>query len=364
MGILTSMFTAVSGLSAYGNAMGVIGNNIANVGTIGFKGSRASFADLVSSNLVGGAGTDQVGLGVFLNDLQGDFSQGALTTTGSVLDLAIDGNGFFMVQSAAGQNLYTRNGQFRLDNQGRIVDANNYLLQGYQANSAGVITTAIGNISMSTTNRAPQATTTANLRANLDAAAAVPAGAFNVSDPTTYNFSTGLTIYDSLGQSHQLQFYFVKTATANTWNLYSRLDNGAATAGANLVFNSIGALTSGGTQNLSLAIGGGAATPQSVAVDFTRLTQYGANSALLDQTQNGFAAGSLTEFSIDSNGQLLAQYSNGQSQLLAQLVLTRFPNPQGLARLGNNVFSPTAESGTAIQGSPSSNGLGRIISGA
>jgi flagellar hook protein FlgE len=101
-----------------------------------------------------------------------------------------------------------------------------------------------------------------------------------------------------------------------------------------------------------------------VAVDFTRLTQYGANSALLDQTQNGFAAGSLSEFSIDSNGQLLAQYSNGQSQLLAQLVLTRFPNPQGLARLGNNVFSPTGESGTAIQGSPSSNGLGRIISGA
>lgn len=364
MGILTSMFTAVSGLNAYGNAMGVIGNNIANVGTIGFKGSRASFADLISSSLVGGSGADQVGLGVYLNDVQGNFSQGALTTTGSVLDLAIDGNGFYMVQDAAGTNLYTRNGQFKVDNQGRIVDSNNYLLQGYQANSAGVITSTIGSISMSATNRAPQATTTASLRANLDAAATVPAGVFNVTDPTTYNFSTGLTMYDSLGQSHQLQFYFVKTATANTWNLYSRLDNGAATAGTNLVFNSTGALTSGGTQNLSLTIGGGAATPQSVAVNFTQFTQYGANSSLLDQTQNGYAAGSLSQFSIDSQGQLLAQYTNGQSQLLAQLALTRFPNPQGLARLGNNVFSTTAESGAAIQGSPGSNGLGRIISGA
>ncbi len=364
MGILTSMFTAVSGLSAYGNAMGIIGNNIANVGTVGFKGSRPAFADLISTSLAGGSGTDQVGLGVFMADVQGVFTQGSLTTTGQVLDMAIDGNGFFLVRDAAGTDFYSRNGQFKLDSQGRVVDANNFLVQGYQANTAGVLTGTIGNITLSNTNRAPSATTTATITANLDSAAVPPSAAFSATDPTTYNFSSSISIFDSLGNSHNLQFFYVKTAGANTWNLYQRLDSGAAAAATNLVFNSSGALTSGGAQTFNLAIAGGAATPQSVAVDFTALTQYSSRSSLLDQTQDGFTSGSLAQFAVDSQGQITAQYTNGQSQLLAQVLLSRFPSPQGLARQGDNVFTATAESGAAIQGAPGNNGLGRIISGA
>ncbi len=364
MGILSSMFTAVSGLNAYGNAMGIIGNNIANVGTAGFKGSRPAFADLVSSSLVGAASNSQTGLGVYLSDVQGVFTQGSLTTTGQVLDLAIDGNGFFQMRDAAGAVFYTRNGQFKLDELGRVVDANDYLLQGYQATAAGVLTGTLGNITLTNTNIAPSSTTDVTLTANLNSAATQPVPAFSVTDPTSYNFSTSTTIYDSLGNSHVLQFFFRKSATANTWNVYQRLDNGAAAAATNLVFNSSGALTSGGAQTFSLTIAGGAATPQSVDVDFTAMTQYASQSALLNQSQDGFTAGTLTQFAIDAQGQLSAQYTNGRTQLLAQVALSRFPNPQGLVRQGDNLFSESAVSGTAVQGAPNNNGLGRIISGA
>lgn len=261
MGILTSMFTAVSGLSAYGNAMGIIGNNIANVGTAGFKGSRPAFADLISTSLAGASGTDQAGLGVYLADVQGVFTQGSLTTTGQVLDMAIDGTGFFLLTDPVGTEFYSRNGQFKLDSQGRIVDSNNYLVQGYQANAAGVLTGTIGNITLTNTNIAPSGTSTVNITANLNAASTAPAGAFNATDPTTYNFSSSTTVFDSLGNTHNLQFFFVKSGVANTWNVYQRLDTGAAAAATNLVFNSSGALTSGGAQNFSLAIAGGATTP-------------------------------------------------------------------------------------------------------
>ncbi|MGH7232914.1 MAG: flagellar hook protein FlgE [Nitrospiraceae bacterium] len=364
MGILTSLFTAVSGLSAYGNALSITGNNVANVGTVGYKSSRAAFADLVSASLSGGTASDQVGLGVFLNDVQGNFSQGSLTNTGKTLDLAIDGNGFFQVRNASGSNLYSRNGQFEVDSQGRVVDPSGFFLQGFQANAAGVITGTVGDITITSTNAAPQATANGTIVANLDAAAVVPAGAFSVTDPTTYNFSTGMTIHDSLGGPHQLQFYFIKNAAANTWNLFRQIDGGAAVAATNLVFNSSGVLTSGGSQALSLPITGGASTPQAMTMDFTGMTQFGSRSTLLDQTQDGFAAGSFDRFSIDTDGQLVAQFTNGETRTLAQVVLNRFNNPDGLVRQGDNVFTESVESGAAIQGISGSNGLGRIVSGA
>jgi len=361
MGILTSMFTAVSGLSAYGNALGVIGNNVANVGTIGFKSSRASFAELISANL---ANSQQVGLGVYLNEVQGNFNQGSLTTTGNTLDLAIDGEGFYQLQDVSGANFYTRAGQFQLNKVGEVVDPTGHLLQGYQANAAGVITGTIGAITLTSTNSAPQATAAAMVKANLDATATVPSAAFSVTDPTSYNFSTGMTFYDSLGSPHSLQFYFIKTSTANTWNLEYQVDGGAATAGTNLAFTSAGALSAGGTQALSLAVGGGAATPQTVTVDFTNMTQFGSPSTLLDQTQDGYASGSLQRMTVDPKGQIVAQFTNGQTRVLAQVVLNRFTNPQGLVRVGDNLFTASTDSGTPVVGTPQSNGLGRIISGA
>ncbi len=363
MGIL-SMFTAVSGLNAYGNALSVIGNNIANVGTIGFKSSRSAFAEMVSATLASLAGSRQVGLGVYLSDVQGNFGQGSIMLTGNTLDLAIDGDGFFQVNSPSGAQFYTRAGQFELNNRGEVVDLNGNLLQGYQATTTGIITGSLGNITLSNTASAPQATTTATVLANLDASATVPAASFAPTDPTSYNFSSSLTIYDSLGVQHGLQLYFVKTATANTWDFHYQLDGGGATAGTDLVFGSNGTLTSGGTQTLLLTIGGGAATPQSVTVDFSGMTQYGAPSALLDQSQDGYAAGSLQRISVDSQGQVVAQFTNGQTRTLAQVVLHRFINPQGLVRVGHNLFAESADSGAPLAGTSNTNGLGSIVSGA
>jgi len=363
MGILTSMFTAVSGLNTYGNALSVIGNNVANVGTVGFKSSRAEFADLVSASLAAGSGGEQVGLGVFLNGVQTNFSQGSLSNTGNTLDLAIDGNGFFQLRDNTGAQFYSRAGEFQVNNLGEIVDPSGRLLQGYQASATGVITGAVGNITLSTTTVAPQVTSTATVQANLNSAATPPALAFNVADATTYNFSTGMTTYDSLGAQHQLRMYFVKSATANTWNLYSQVDGGAATAQTDLAFNTSGVLTAGGAQTFSLPITGGAATPQNVVIDFSRMTQYGAASNLTDQTQDGFSAGSFQRLSVDPQGQVVAQFSNGQTRVLAQVVLDRFTNPNGLIHSGDNTFAESTESGAPLAGAPTNNGLGRLVAG-
>jgi flagellar hook protein FlgE len=217
---------------------------------------------------------------------------------------------------------------------------------------------------LTTSNSAPQATSTETVHANLDAAATAPTATFAVSDPTSYNFSSNQTIYDSLGSPHDLTFYYVKSSTANTWNLYRQVDGGAATAATNLVFTSAGALSTGGSQALSLTIAGGATTPQTVTVDFTKMTQYGSASALLDQSQNGYASGSLQRVSVDSQGNVVAQFTNGQTRILAQVVLSRFVNPQGLVRSGDNLFIQSNDSGSPIIGAPGGNGLGTIVAGA
>ncbi|MBX3237231.1 MAG: flagellar hook protein FlgE [Nitrospiraceae bacterium] len=364
MGILTSMFTAVTGLSSYGNAMGVIGNNIANVGTAGFKSSRATFSDLISASLTGGSGSDQIGLGVFMNDVQRNFSQGSMTTTGNTFDLAIDGNGFYLMHDSAGATYYSRAGQFKVNNQGQVVDAAGFLLQGYQADTNGNITSTVGNITLNTTAFAPKSTTTANIVANLNANATAPSTAFSATDPTTYNFSNGVTFYDSLGNAHQLEMFFRKSSTALTWNVYSRVDSGAATARTDLVFTAAGALSTGGSQAMALTIPGGATTPQTVTVDFTGMTQYGSPSGVISQTQNGYASGTLERISVDKTGQVVAQFTNGQTHALAQIVLNRFINPDGLVNSGDNHYLESVESGSALAGAPTTNGLGSVVSGA
>ena len=362
MGILTSLFSAVSGLNTYGNAMSVIGNNIANVGTVGFKSSSTSFADLVSASLGGGSTTGQVGLGVFLNDVQTSFTQGSLSNTGNTLDLAIDGNGFFQLADNAGTVSYSRAGQFKVNNLGQIVDPSGRFLQGYQATTTGVVLGTVGNITLSTATIAPQATGTATVEANLNAASTVPTAAFDVTDATTYNFSNGITVYDTLGSQHQLRMYYVKDVAANTWNLHSQIDGGATTAQTDLVFNSSGVLTGGGAQTFTLPIAGGAATPLTVAMDFSAITQFGSASNLTNQTQDGFTSGSFQSLSIDSEGRVVAQFTNGQTRTLAQVVLSRFTNPDGLTRSGENGFAETVDSGAPLAGAPTNNGLGRLIS--
>lgn len=362
MGILTSMFTAVTGLSSYGNAMGVIGNNIANVGTAGFKSSRATFSELIATSLAGGSGSDQIGLGVYLNDVQTNFSQGSMTTTGNTFDLAIDGNGFYLLRNSTGANLYSRAGQFKVDNLGQVVDASGALLQGYQADTNGNITNTIGGITLSSSAVAPQATSTAGILGNLNANATAPTAAFATTDATSYNFASGVTFYDSLGNSHQLQLYFRKTA-ANAWGVYSQVDGGAATAQTNMTFSAAGAVTAGGTQTVTAALTNGATTPQTVTVDLSALTQFGSPSGVISQTQNGYSSGTLDKISVDKQGKVVAQFTNGQTRALAQIVLNRFTNPDGLVNNGENHFIETVESGAPVSGAPTVNGLGRILSG-
>jgi flagellar hook protein FlgE len=362
MGILTSMFTAVTGLSTYGNAMGVIGNNIANIGTAGFKSGRATFADLISSGVSGASGGGQVGLGVYMNDVQTNFTQGSMTTTGNTFDLAIDGTGFYLLRNTSGVNLYSRAGQFKVDNLGQVTDSSGALLQGYQADTNGNITNTVGNITLSSSAVAPQATTTATILGNLNATSTVPATAFATTDTTSYNFSTGTTFYDTLGNSHQMQLYFRKTA-ANAWGVYSQIDGGAATAQTNMTFSAAGALTAGGSQTVSAVLTTGATTPQTVTVSLAGLTQFGTASGIISNIQDGFGAGTLEKISVDKQGQVVAQFTNGQTKALAQVVLNRFTNPDGLLNGGDNHFSETVESGAALAGAPTVNGLGQILSG-
>ena len=362
MGILTSMFTAVTGLSTYGNAMGVIGNNIANIGTAGFKSSRATFADLISSSISGASGGGQVGLGVYMNDVQTNFTQGSMTTTGNTFDLAIDGTGFYLLRNSSGINLYSRAGQFKVDNLGQVTDSSGALLQGYQADTNGNITNTVGNITLSSSAVAPQATTTATILGNLNATSTVPTAAFATTDTTSYNFSTGTTFYDSLGNSHQMQLYFRKTA-ANAWGVYSQIDGGAATAQTSMTFSAAGAVTAGGSQTVSAVLTTGATTPQTVTVSLAGLTQFGTASGIISNIQDGFGAGTLEKISVDKQGQVVAQFTNGQTKALAQVVLNRFTNPDGLLNGGDNHFSETVESGAALAGAPTVNGLGQILSG-
>jgi flagellar hook protein FlgE len=532
MGILSSLFAGVSGLNANGTALSVIGNNIANLSTVGFKGSKASFADLISSSISGGSGAIQTGIGVALTSVQGNFSQGSLATSSNVLDLAIDGNGFFIVEDAQGGTFYSRAGLFRLDRNNNVVDPTGFKLQGFLADTTGTITGTIGDIALPSTTASPRATTTALVAANLNSATAqtgvrgnivgsaasvtttaagnnsftidlngdgpqvitvsngatgsalateiqnavralIPADPlkasaytgftatvnasniftfasgitgttnnsttgtgtvvvaanggdtlaanlnmtapvsttgtdFLLSDPpATSDFSTSMTVFDSLGNSHLLTTYFTKVG-ANTWN-YNVVTAASDVVTANYHSSNIdatlgivkvgsGTLTFGTNGTLDrespvlrydtgTAAGAAGATPGQLQIDFNGATQdqllvmnfgssvttdggtgldgttqFGSTSALVQQTQDGFAAGSLQAFSVDSNGTISGRFSNGQLRALAQVVLARFPDPIGLTRTGKNTFAQSGNSGQPVTGTPDSAGLGRVLS--
>ncbi|MEW6542362.1 MAG: flagellar hook protein FlgE [Nitrospirota bacterium] len=411
MGILSSLFAAVSGLNATGNQLSVIGNNIANQGTVGFKSSRTTFADLVSSSLGGGTGTLQTGIGVALTSIQANFTQGSLVTSGNALDMAVDGNGFFIMTDSQGGTFYSRAGQFRLDSQNRVVNPNGLFLQGYQADSDGQITGTIDTIALPATTASPNKTTSVTVSVNLQADATT--STFSLSDPTgTSNFSTSITAYDSLGKSHLLTTYFTRTA-ANTWTYNVVGNSSEVTSGTtsgtyhtsninstlgivklmsgSLTFTTAGALdtesvvtyydtgTAAGTAGATAGAGRvsftGATANQAITLDYgtsittdsgtTGLdgtTQFGAASALVNQTQDGYGAGSLQAFLVDSEGTISGRFSNGQIRTLAQVVLAKFPDPVGLVRSGKNLYAESSDSGQPLRAAPDSAGLGKVAS--
>lgn len=352
----------LSGLNAASKSLDTIGNNVANANTVGFKQSRAEFADMYANSLTG-AGTSQVGIGVKVSAVQRQFSQGNISSTNNPLDMAINGNGFYRL-SNNGAITYTRNGQFQLDKSGFIVNSSGEKLTGYMANGNGVLQTGSPtDIQINSADLSPNATTKVNNVMNLDASSSIlPIAAFDPTDPTTYTQVVPIAVYDSQGNSHTLQSYMIKTA-ANTWDVRTTVDGGAAIVGSStLTFSTSGLISGATTQAVAFAPTSGA--PMAITVDFANSTQFGSAYSLNSQAQDGFASGRLTSFSASADGSIVGRYSNGQAKTLAQVVLTKFANPNGLQALGNNGFAETTDSGVPVVGKAGTGGLGSIQSSA
>ncbi|MBA3625764.1 MAG: flagellar hook protein FlgE [Methylibium sp.] len=362
----------LSGLNASSKNLEVIGNNIANAQTFGAKSSRAEFADIYA-NSMNGAGGNAIGIGVNLAAVSQQFSQGNITVTENAMDLAINGPGFFQVTDGNNPTVYTRNGQFKLDRDGFIVNNQQQKLMGYAADNQGVIQSGQARpIQLPTDGIEPRATDRIDIEFNLDARAAVTEPAtpgIDVDDPTTYNNATSVTVYDAKGQEVALTYYFQKAAT-DDWNVFVTA-NGEMLTGMPqpLQFPANGGnpLVPAGVVTIDIPATP-AGTPQTlpitgVELDLTNATQYGASFGVTDLSQSGYALGQLSGIAIEGNGMVMARYSNGQSKPAGQLELANFRNPQGLQPLGGNAWAATFTSGDPVRGAPSTGNLGALQAG-
>lgn len=363
-----SFRTALSGLNSASADLGVISNNIANSSTTGFKSSRAEFADIYAASNIG-TSSNAIGSGVRLASVAQQFSQGNVAFTNSALDLAINGQGFFRL-SDNGTVVYSRAGTFSVDRSGYIVNSADQRLTAFRADALGNITGAMGDLQLSTADIAPKASSAVTVGLNLNAAAAIPTTAFSPSDATSYNNSTSLTIYDSLGASHLATMYYRKTAD-NTWATYLYVDStlvdgpdtlGFSTSGALATINTVAVPPTTLTSPSFTPSGGGAA--MTLALDYATSTQFGSPFGVNSLTQNGYTTGRLSGVDIDASGVVFARYTNGQSRALGQVALANFSNPQGLRQLGNTAWAESFESGAALTGAPGTASLGVLQSGA
>lgn len=402
----------LSGLYAANKSLDVTGNNIANVATTGFKSSRVEFADQYAQSIRGTSGQTNVGSGVTTAAVSQQFTQGTLTTgTANSLDLAINGNGFFML-SNNGEKLYTRAGAFHTDKEGYVVNSAGQNLQGYNVDANGaVVTGALNNLRIDSSNLEPKATTQITNKANLNSTTAIPTVAtFDPADTKSYNMKYSTPIYDTQGNAHTLDQYFVKTGT-NTWSMYSLVDgrnisdpttktpdvvdvdadrvdltfdsNGALevtaavppatggnvpTDGANIKFDAAsGTFTiSGWKPAVQTGTGTSAtwvengASSSDIKLNMLSTTQTASVSGLISQDQDGYATGQLSSMSVDATGNLFATYTNGKSQVIGQVSLTNFANVQGLAPAGGTNWRETFASGVPVSGAPESGTLGYI----
>jgi flagellar hook protein FlgE len=362
------MYSAISGLNANGVSLSVIGDNIANMNTVGFKESRAEFADLLSQSIGRSAGNSQIGRGVMVSDVSPLFTQGSFETTSSPLDMAVDGDGFFIVNQT-GANYYTRAGQFSIDATGYVVNPEGLRLQGYQYTAAGLPTSVVGDVNLSSVNSQPNPTANASMTVNLDSRENAT-GPFNIANPQqTSNYSTSMTIYDSLGNPHLVTNYFTKTG-ANTWdyNVVAAVDI-AGTLGVisngTLQFSSAGALTApaGGTFATTFDFSPwGAAAGQTTTFNVGNMTQYGSASSTIALSQDGYTSGDLLSLSISDTGVATGVFTNGQTRPMAQVALARFSAPTELTKLGRNLYAESVGSGTPVVGQPKNSGNGRLLS--
>jgi flagellar hook protein FlgE len=356
---------ALSGLSAANTALDVTSNNIANANTVGFKNSQAEFADVYASGAVN-LDSSTGGEGVRVVSAAQQFSQGtSITEASTPLDMEINGNGFFTLNSPSG-TVYTRNGQFSEDQNGNVISTTGQFLQVYPPTANGGFNTGtLQNLNLQTAQSSPVATTAANVILNLPSDATPPTVTpFDPTNSNSYNQSTSTTVYDSLGNSYPATLYFSQTATPGTWNVNMTV-NGVAVGGAQtLSFSNTGTVTAPAGGNL--AFDGftptNGAAPMNMAFNFSQTTEYGTQFGVTSIIPNGYTTGQLSTLSIDSTGIVSAVYTNGQSTQLGQLAIANFPNPQGLQQLGNTNWAQTFSSGTVVSGTAGSAGFGSVTS--
>lgn len=356
-----SFSIATSGLNAVTEQLNAISNNIANSGTVGFKSGRAEFSALYAESQPLGVGVSAV--------TQSITKGGSISSTGTALDLAINGNGFFMVRDSAGTTAYTRAGYFGTDSSGNLVNNLGMYLQGYPVDANGTLQVGtISNLTISSGSIPAKATESIDFTANLDARAEVPATSpFDPKDNTSYNNSYTTQIYDSLGREHTLNQYFVKTGE-NEWEVHYYMDDKPVTNGGvdqvqNLTFNSQGILTN---PSGSVALTADIAGADSITIDmsYNGTSQYGSDFSVSKNKGDGYASGERTGQAIDEDGSVYATFSNGERLLQGQLVLANFTNPNGLQSQDGTTWAQTASSGTPLTGTPGSGLLGSIVSGA
>lgn len=375
----------LSGLKAASTKLEVVGNNIANVNVVGFKQSQAQFSDVFANSLGGASGSNHVGIGTRVSTIAQEFSQGNITMSNNPLDIAIAGKGFFRMNDN-GAVSYTRNGQFQLDKDGFLVNADNINVTGYPANANGqIITTAPANLQLSMAELTPRATQNFGLGVNLDSRSEVidpGVTPFDATNPATYTSSTSGAIYDSLGNSHTLTFYFQKIdapvppPVQSAWNVYATVNDPAnlielGGVGVNeleLQFDSSGTLNS--TTPIPVRIDLPSIAPNLGAaeiefdLDLSSSTQFGSQFGVNRMSQDGFTSGRLAGFSVGDDGVVHGNYTNGVNRALGQIVLANFANPNGLRPLGRNQWVETGESGLPLVGTPLSGTLGTLQSAA
>ena len=370
MAFLRSLFAGVSALRNHQTMMDVIGNNIANVNTTGFKAGRATFSELYAqtlrgasrpTSLTGGTNPMQDGLGMSINTLDTQFMQGNVEQTNGDYDLAISGPGFFIV-NAGGQSMYTRDGKFTLDADGSIVTGGGARLQGKMADANGVIPsgTTLEDIVINGDIKSPaRATTYVNYSGNLDSSADI----YSLGPPETGGFTkTTASVYDSLGNRIALELKFMKTA-ANTWDWTASVPDPApattstVVGNGTLTFNSgDGTLQSGSPSPITLTPTTGAdpltldlrfGTPSATAPGvFSGITQTSGDSSVTPRDYDGYTSGTLKNVSVDAMGKVSGTFTNSTVQVLAQVMLAEFNNSGGLLRMGNNMFTLSGNSGT------------------
>jgi flagellar hook protein FlgE len=384
---------ALSGLEAATTDLQVTGHNIANSSTNGFKESRAEFADIYA-NSVQDVSTTSAGRGVRVTRVAQQFSQGNIDFTANNLDLAVNGEGFFVMEDASGNISYTRAGAFNADRDGFVVDHADKMLQVFAPNGTGGFNTgSTTDLQLPLLSGTPAATTAVTASLNLDPTdvATLPAVAFDSAQPSSYDNATSTTVYDSLGVAHTMTMYYRESTTNNSWLVWSTvLDTngtelvltpaaGSTTAApasvgypaAQVNFGTNGVLTTGSgsidaTGNLAyaaLVMPASGANNLTLAFDYSDTTQYGSDFAVNDLTQDGYAPGRLSGVDIDNSGIVFARYTNGQSDPLGMIALAKFNNQQGLRQLGDTSWAETFSSGDVQMGQPGTSSLGLIQSG-